>query len=152
MKLYFSYGKEVAPEGFEKRSFVIGMPETDIEEISALGVLEKHPDPVAFVTACYHALKPGGKVIFASVYYASIEAWMSPLTVRGVSECSLNWASKSWREQNKFTEIETGVDFDVLVGMGIEEMVKLKSDDLQVFWRTRYNNVSKAIYFTLTKR
>jgi SAM-dependent methyltransferase len=152
VKIYLTYGTE-GREGFEAKTPVsIGaLPDESVDEIQAENVLEKVPELHRFIEDCYRVLRPGGKVIFSSPFYASAGAWRSPLTVRGVGEQSLNWANKKWREDNKFTELNLICNFEVQGQFAIEETWMQKSDEAKSFAMQRYLNVVQAILFTLVK-
>ncbi|OQB10447.1 MAG: hypothetical protein BWY21_00368 [Parcubacteria group bacterium ADurb.Bin216] len=153
MKLYFSYGLE------EREGFVTANPEDlsfyeneSIEEIQGQDVLEKVPDLIYFIDECYRILKPGSKCVFSSQHFANSGAWRSPLTKRGISEQSLNFASKEWREQFKFTEAEVSADFEVLGSFAIEQDVLQRNEETRAFWMRRYLNIANCVFFTLNKK
>lgn len=153
MKLHFSYSNE-QKEGFETHS-----PEAScwkasdgaVEEISGTDVLEKVPNLVAFIDYCYRILKPGGKASFSAPYYASARAWTCPTTVRGMSEPSLNFSNKAWRDETKWTEVACDANFTIEVQFAIELIATTRSDDAKAFWMNKYNNVVQMVVFVLTK-
>jgi SAM-dependent methyltransferase len=152
MKIHFTYSSETKEE-FESK---VPMRTSDlanesVDEISGQDVLEKIPDLVAFVDECYRILKPGGKCNFSSPFYASSGAWVSPITVRGISERTLNFASKVWREQVKFSDATVLANFDVVGQVAIEETSMQRAEEVRAFWLARYLNTAQAIMFTLTK-
>lgn len=153
MKIYFTYG-EGTREGFETCSPLIteNISDESVEEIQGEDVLEKVPDLIAFIDECYRILKPGAKAIFSCPFYASTRAWVSPLTRRCLSESSLGFASKDWREQVKYTEATVKADFQVEGQFAVEQSITQRADDVRAFWAQKYNNVVQAILFTLTKK
>lgn len=122
-----------------------------ILEIEGYDVLEKVENFIAFLDDCYRLLLPGSKASFTSPHYASSQAWQSPLNKRAISEKSLNFASKAWREANKYTEASVICDFTVTGSFAMEEAVLQRSDEARAFWMTRYTNVAQAIMFELVK-
>lgn len=152
MKIYFTYGTETR-EGHESRVPLMtsDIADNSVEEIAAENILEKLADLIPFINECYRLLPTGGLAKFSSQHYASASAWQSPLTKRGISERSLNFASKAWREQNKFTESSVLANFDVNGQFCVEERCLARSDDARAFWLERYLNVAQAVLFTLTK-
>lgn len=153
MKILFSYSNDIK-EGFTPQVPMTTSILTDgsVEEIEGLNVLEKVPALIAFIEECYRLLVPGGKCTFTSPLYASTSAWASPLTVRGMSESSLNFADKQWREQYKFSEAQVMCDFAVSGSFAIMQDVMQRSEEVRAFWVNKYNNVAQSIIYTLLKR
>lgn len=152
MKILFTYGFDTK-EGFES---IIPMttsliPPGTIDEIEG-SVIEKVSDLIKFIEECYRLLKVGAVAKFSAPHYASNLAWGNPLAKRGVSELTLNFASKDWREQYKFTDAEVLCNFEVVGNFAVEASCMQRSDDARGFWLQRYNNVAQAIIFTLTKK
>lgn len=154
IKLYLSYGKESAPEGFISThpTQLSSHPENTIEEIQGIGILEKVPDLVEFMGQIYYMLIMGGKAVFTSGYYGSANSYISPLIKRSLSEFSMNWTSKDWRTQSQFTEVETDIDFELQVAQGGDPNLSLRSEEVQIFWRTTRLNCVQSVHFTLTKK
>lgn len=150
-KIYLNYdGKE--REGYESHSrygFLMDERES-VGEICGENVLEKWTDLVDFIRLCYNALKPGGKATFTGPYYNSFQAWADPRNVRSLSQATLNFADKKWREQNNYPNIEC--DFEVKCDFAIDLTAAQRSEQAKEFWLTRYNNVVQSIQFTLTKK
>lgn len=152
-KIYFSYGSEA------KEGFIPQVPMTtsilindSVDEIYGHCVIEKVPNLIAFIDECHRLLRPGGKASFTSPHYASIEAWASPLVIRGVGDYSLNFASKEWRETNKYTEASVLSDFEVSGSFTIEETLSHRAEEARNFFLKHYNNVVRLVHFTLTKK
>lgn len=101
---------------------------------------------------CYRILKFGGTIKFVSAYYASIRSTISPLDIRGISEYSLNFTQKQWREENKYTELVIKSDFDVSAQFLLEECVLQRSEESKHFWLSKYFNVVHSIIHNLTKK
>lgn len=136
-------------EGFELRAPAHQL--IDLEEISC-DCIHQIPDLVAFMERCYKALPVGGKMTITAPHYASTRAWTSPLTVRGLSQDTLNFCSKDWREAMKYTELTTEMNFDVTGHFAVEEAVSQRSEEAKMFWMSRYLNVVQTIVFTLVKK
>ena len=153
-KIYLSYGSEAAPEGFLslKPVDLLTIDANTVEEIQGPSILEKVPNLVSFMDAVYDVLIPGSKAVFQSGYYGCATAFMSPLINRSLSEHSMNWCSKSWREQNKYTEIKTDIDFDIAVGLATDSALNLRTDEIQILWRNTRLNCVLQVHFTLTKK
>jgi len=153
VKIYFTYGEETKDD-FQSwiADLTHDITTESIEEIYGVGVLEKVKSLPGFIEECYRMLKPGAKAVFSSAYYAHINAWASPLNIRGISEASLNFASKDWREQSKYSELSILCNFDVAVSFAVEESVSHRAEDVRLFWMQRYLNVVQAVVFTLTKK
>jgi SAM-dependent methyltransferase len=152
-KILFTLDTNVK-EGFE--SFIplttSQLPADSVETIDGVNILEKIKDLPAFIDECYRLLVPGGIATFSSPHYASNNAWVSPLTVRAISEASLNFASKDWREQNKFTEVPMIANFEVAGNFAVEVEAMNRSEIARGFFMKHYNNVVRAVVLTLTKK
>lgn len=151
MKIYYSYNKK------EREGFVTKHPEEilleeegSVEEISGEDVLEKIPNLPLFFKECYRLLRPGGTAVFTSAYYNSYQAWADPRNIRGISQCSLNFASKIWREQNKCEDL-ADCNFDVAINFAVDRRASERSDVAKEFWLSFYSNVVQSVLFTLTK-
>lgn len=154
LKLYVTLGKEDR-EGFTKVTpeKLGGMRSGSVAEIQGQELLEKLPDLAKFIRECHRVLIPGGKCIFTAPYFAHVAAWRSPLTVRGISEQSLNFADKKWREQTKHTEIDMGdCDFEVQGSFALEQAVLNRAEETRAFWTKHYMNIAQFVMFTLIKR
>jgi hypothetical protein len=154
MKIYFAYGKEDAPEGFTKKTpdEVQSLEANSVEEVQGTGILEKVPDLVDFMDRLYYRLALGAKATFICGYYGCSSSFVSPLIKRPMSEYSMNWCSKAWREANKFTEVDTDIDFDVGAGLATDQALNLRNEETQVLWRTTRLNCVLQVHFTLTKK
>jgi SAM-dependent methyltransferase len=153
VKLYFTFGNETR-EGFESRvpGTTPPLDHESVDEIQGQDVLEKVPDLIVFIDECYRLLRPAGKCVFSGAHYGHARAWASPLNRRALSEQSLNFSSKDWREQNKYTEATCLSDFEVHVQFAVEDVCASRSDDAKAFWMQRYLNIAQAVLFTLTKK
>lgn len=154
IKLYVTYGLEER-EGFFRCSplSLWDMKSGTVAEIQGQEILEKMSNLAGFIKECHRILKPGGKCIFTAPYFAHVAAWRSPLTVRGISEQSLNFADKTWREQNKCTELDVGgTDFEVQGSFALEQTVMNRAEETRTFWTKHYMNIAQFIMFTLIKR
>lgn len=156
MKIYYSYDAK-SREGFETRlpEDISGLEELrgTIEEIAGEEVLEKVKDLIYFIDLCYALLIPGGKATFTAPYYTSFQAWQDPRNRRGISQASLNFANKAWREQNKFSLGYKGqADFEVQCNFAIDLVATQRSEDAKAFWLNRYNNIVQSTLFVLEKK
>lgn len=153
MKINFTYNAQVK-EGFDSRlpTATQDLASDSVDEIYGENVLEKVPDLVLFIDECYRILKKGAKAVFSSPHAFSSRAWISPLTKRCLSDGSLAFADKPWRELNKFSEANVLADFQVDGQYALAEEVLQRADPAKLFWLAKYNNVIQAILFTLTKR
>lgn len=151
-KIYLTYGTETR-EGFESRlpCYLFDLPDESVDEIAGEQVLEKIPDLVRFVEALYRVLKKDAIANFSSNHFANSKAWTSPLVVRGISEHTMNFASKAWREQYKYTEVIMRANFEVKGQFAVEEKCLARADEVRAFWMEKYLNVVQAVLFTLTK-
>jgi hypothetical protein len=152
-KLFLTYSEKT------RDGYISVLPETlsgieaeSVEEIQGEDVLEKLPDLIKFIEECYRILIKGGKITLSSPYYASAQAWGSPLNIRGVSERTLNFASKDWRDANKWTDRFVKADFEVAGSFAVEESVTHRAPEVQQFWTNRYLNVAQAVFLVLTKK
>lgn len=153
MKLYFTYGSDL------KEGFVPQVPMTtsiladeSVDEIVGDYVIEKVPDLAAFIDECYRLLRPGSKAIFTAYHFGNTLAWTSPITKRGISETSLNFASKDWRAAAKFSDCIVKADFEVTGAFSVDQESQNRSDEAKTFWIKRYLNVAHQVIFTLTKK
>lgn len=123
--------------------------------IKGQGILEKIADLPSFIEAVYHNLKVGGKAEFTSPYYTSTLAWADPTNLRGLSELSMNFASKEWRAQNNFEQTygrELECDFVIGCNFAVDQAALQRSEEAKAFWLVRYNNVAQAVMFSLEKK
>lgn len=125
--------------------------EGSIDEITGNGVLERHNNLPDLVDNCYFVLKVGGKATFTSPYFSSALAWAHPSNCRGISEVTLNFADKKWREDNKF-DIPLTADFEVQGNFAVDQTLSLRSSEFSNFAMKHYNNTVQAIMLTLIKR
>lgn len=151
-KLYFTYNQD-SREGLEAT-----LPEQlsrfeaeSIDEVQAENVLERVPDLVEFVEQCYRILKFDSKATFSAPQYNTSRAWASPFAVRGISEETLNFASKNWREVNKCLP-GLVCDFEVTGQIAVEPGFMNRAEVARAFMTKHYGNVVIAILFTLTKK
>lgn len=153
MKIYFTFANDQR-EGYEAKVplTTADIPAESVEDIQGQNVLERLPRLQDFIEECYRLLKPGGVAIFSAPHFGSSHAWQSPLNIRGISELSLNFASKSWREQNKYSDTIVTCDFEVAGSFAVEQSFSCRSDEFRGFAMKHYNNVAQAILFTLTKK
>jgi ubiquinone/menaquinone biosynthesis C-methylase UbiE len=153
MKIYLTYGTEDR-EGLETVGIaaLANLPNDSVDEIQGNNVLEKVPHLAYFIDECYRVLKPEAKAIFSSPFYLSRNAWASPLTIRALSEYSLNFSDKAWGEQNKFTELTVHSNFEVQGSFALTQEIMTRSEEARLFWTQKYANVAEAIMFTLIKR
>lgn len=127
------------------------LPVGAFDEIGVEGVIERCPHLVGFICSLDAVLAPGGKIIISAPHYASTGAWEHPYTKRGISESSLNFVSKAWRESKK-TLLELSLDLEVVGQVAIEQSLNTRNQETKDFWLRRYNNVAQCILFTLTKK
>jgi phosphoserine aminotransferase len=99
----------------------------------------------------YSALVEGGKATLNANYHTSSQAWSFPDTKRAITENSLNWASKAWREANKWNETYS-FDFEIAYGLGMDPSLQNKNDEHRAFATRHYNNTVSGIQFILTKK
>lgn len=152
VKLYFSDDKKER-EGFESKhpTGIGNFKDESIEEVTGENILEKIPDLVGWITELYRILKPGGMGTFTAPYYNSFQAWQDPRNIRGISQASLNFADKNWREQNGCPDLAR-CDFEVACNFAIDLTATQRSEIAKEFWLNRYNNVVQSVMFTLKKR
>jgi len=152
-KIHLTYGND-KKEGFEERlpDALAAMPDESVDEINGHDVLEKVPNLHQFLEHCYRVLRWDGVCNFSSTYFASSEAFSSPLSKRGISELSLNFANKAWREANNYSELDVIANFEIVGNFAIEDKVMCRAVEVRTHWTTHYQNVVKRIIFTLTKK
>lgn len=152
MKIYFSADGK-SREGFTTYDpCVANLQESGtVEEITGEGILEKIPDLVSFIQHCYRMLKSEGTCTFTAHYYTSWQAWQDPRNIRGISQASLNFADKNWREQNGCPDL-ADCDFAVGCNFAIDQVANQRSEAAKEFWLNRYNNIVQSVQFVLTKR
>lgn len=152
MKILYTLDNKTK-EGYEVRlpGMTSDLDSDSVDEILGENVIEKVGPLVDFINECYRILRKGGKAIFISPYFASARAWSSPLNVRGVCEYTLNFASKTWRDGNNYTETPVIADFEVNGQFAIEDTFNQRSDEARMFAVKHYNNVAQNVILTLTK-
>ena len=153
MKIFVTYGTGTKEEFETKTPTGIQPLENEsVEEIYAESVIEKVPNLISFVEDIYRVLRPGGKATLTSPHFCHVNSWASPLTIRGIGETSLNFASKEWRDAAKFTEANIIANFEVLGQFVVDQETLARSDEAKNFWIKRYTNVAQSIIFTLNKK
>lgn len=153
MKIYFNYNLNATREGFETYH-----PEdskwyenANVDEIAGENVLEKIKDIIYFIEMCEAVLKPGGVCNFTAPYYDNWQAYEDPRNIRSLSQGSLNFADKKWREQKGCAPLAK-CDFEVGCNMAIDLLAVQRSDAAKEFWMNRYKNVIQSLLFTLKKK
>jgi SAM-dependent methyltransferase len=151
--LYFQFVDKKEREGYKSMDmFSMGACDKEsIEEITGEGILEKTLSLIDLIEDCYQILKPGGTCTFTAPYYASFQAWQDPRNIRGISQSSLNFADKNWREQNGCPDLAK-CDFEVGCNFAIDQTAVQRSEAAKEFWLNRYTNVVQSVMFTLKKR
>jgi hypothetical protein len=152
VKLYFCNSANACPDGFEHRISIMDLEPESVDELQVVGVLEKLTNLHAFATHLYKIMKPDATVRLVSVYYACAEAWLDPEAVRGISEHSLSFVSKDWREKTKWAEPEPFYDFDIKYALTTDPQWGTRSDDAKAFATRHYLNMASQIHFELTKK
>lgn len=152
MKIYFSYDEKIREEFTTYSPEKFGSTQPQAKEIAGEGVLEKVPNLIEFIENVYNSLEPGATATFTAPYFASWQAWSDPRNIRGISQGSLNFADKNWREQNGCPDL-CKADFEVGCNMAIDATAANgRSEATKEFWINRYNNVVQSLLFTLKKR
>lgn len=152
-KVYVTYGLEDLPPDFIRcHPDSVADFNSDVCEFVLAGVIDKVKDLKTFFECVHNALIPGGKVAVHSPYFRSPLAWITPGTVRGISEYSLSWLSKQWRELNKFNEFEVPYDFDVQYGFVMNPELDTRSQDARNFALLNFAGSISTVQFTLTKK
>lgn len=151
VKYYVSYGAE-EKEGYIKVHPTNAVFEGEIEEVILQSVYEKYHKIWDLLAEIDKHLIVGGKIIICSPYFLSSFAWTSPLTGRCLSEHSLSWVNKAWREANKWADIETSLDYDVSAGVSFDEGWNLRSVEARTHATTHFANVIQQVVATLTKK
>lgn len=152
MKVHLTFGNDTK-EGYVSHNpnYIGSLEPESVDEFSGRDVVEKVNDLYLFIEHCYRALKWGGTCSFVGQYYATQAAWTSPLVKRGISESSLNFSSKQWRDINNYSELDIIADFDVVGNFGLTDQTMCRSVEARQFQLTHYNNVVQQVLFTLTK-
>lgn len=122
-----------------------------VEEITSIGLYEVISNPVAMIEKFHRALVFGGKATITCPYYSAAVAHTNPNAKRYLSEVSLNWANKAWRDANKIS-FSAVCDFDISIAVSHDPGLNLRAQDVQNHWRTHFTNVIQGIIFTLVKK
>lgn len=152
MKLYLTYGLEDIPEGFEKAEITSSIEENSIDEFIGHHCLDKMENLDRFFYLLHKGLKPEGKATFHQTYFRSSMAWMSPLTIRGISEHSLAWLSKEWREVNKWSALDISCDFEIKYALSTDPDLDSRSDNAKAFAIANYSASISGVQFVITKK
>lgn len=152
VKIYLTFGKEEPPEGFERKLNLEGVDPDSVDELRGNCYLEKVPSLVILMAEVWRALKVGGTAEFFSQYYTHAAAYLSPLVVRSISELSLNFVSKDWRESAKYDEVPIDYDFDLMSGLSLDPVFENRSDETRTFAQRHYLNSVPSIQFKCTKK
>jgi len=154
-KIYYSFDNKQR-EGYRTLGpfarFEKDLPKAEeVEEITGEGVLEKVPNLISFIEHCYALLKPGGTATFTAPAFNSFQAWSDPRNIRGISQASLNFADKKWRDENNCPDL-CKADFEVGCNYAIDGILNQKSEEAKTFWLARYNNTIQSMMFVLKKK
>lgn len=153
MKLYLTCGQEPAPDEFTKIVLINNYTQFGkATEISGNHVLDKIPDLISFFFHLNDCLEVGGKATFIQSYFRSPMAWVSPYTVRGISEHSFSWLSKAWREANSWAAPNIDYDFEVQYGLSMDAELETRSEQAKVFSLANYSGSITAVQFVFVKK
>lgn len=96
--------------------------------------------------------KVTSKVTIVAPYYSSMRAMQDPFHIRPISEASMLYYNKDWRDANKLSHYGIKSNFDFSYGYSISPEWTNRSQEARDFAIKYYINVITDIYFTLTKR
>ena len=151
VKLFFNYDNKTREGYVTANPNLYECPAGEAEEICGEYILEKVPNIIAFVENIYESLKPGGVATFTAHYFDNWQSFEDPRNIRQLSQGSLNFADKNWREQKGCPDL-CKADFAVGCNFAIDGIVNQRSEAAKEFWMNRYKNVVQSVQFTLTKR
>ena len=94
-------------------------------------LLESKDGFIQFFNELYRILKEEGRAILIAPYYTSMRAFGDPTHVRYISDFSLLYLNKEWRDLNKLSHYGIECDFDVKYSYHITNEMTLKSDEVR---------------------
>ena len=160
MKVYLSFGTESAPDGYTRTNdwTFENVADGSVEEVLGTHVLDKIPNLTQFGQRLHVVLASGGKATFDAMYFRHPMAWVSPKTVRGISEHTMGYLNADWRKNQAWAisaedckELEM-VNFDCSYGFNIDPNFEHRSDDVRAFALSHYASSIPSIKFILVKK
>ncbi len=126
--------------------------DNSVDEVICSHYVEHTPDLIKFMEELYRILKPGAKAFISCPYYSSMRCWQDPTHKRAMSEASMLYFNKGWRDSNKLAHYGITADFDFSYSYAMDPIWAQKSEEARAFAIRHYNNVVNDIQYILVKK
>lgn len=129
----------------------IPLDDKSVKFLSASYLYEIVDNPINFMNEVDRVLQVGGEFTIYSPYYSCAKAWQDPTCKRGVSEASMAFLSKEWRELNDYKINFKGNFIIKNVSYNLTPEYIGKSQDAIQYALTHFINVAMDVVITLKK-
>lgn len=126
--------------------------DNSVDELYCSHFVEHVDDLMHFFNEAHRVLKPGCNLTIIAPYYSSVRCWQDPTHKHAISENSLLYYNKAWREQNGLQHYPITADFDFSYGFAYDPVWQNRSEEARAFAQRFYINVIMDLQATLTKR
>jgi predicted SAM-dependent methyltransferase len=123
-----------------------------VDELYSSHTIEHVDDLIHFFNEAHRILKPEGRLTIIAPYYSSVRCWQDPTHKHAISEHSLLYYNKAWRDQNGLDHYPITADFDFSFGYAFYPEWQNRSEEARAFAIKYYINVVSDLQATLTKR
>jgi hypothetical protein len=110
---------------------------------------------INFFNECYRILKPGAQMTVIAPWWSSVRSWQDPTHRHAISDASLLYYNKGWREANGLQHYPITADFDFAPGYVYNPDPQLgmatKNDAARAYLQVYNTNTITDLYATLTK-
>ena len=137
------------------------IPDNSVDELTCSHFVEHVRDLPSFMDEIYRVMKSPyvnkdgekvtSKVTIICPYYSSMRAMQDPFHIRPISEASMLYYNKEWRDTNKLSHYGIQANFNFSYGYQIVPEWANRSQEARDFAIKYYINVITDIYFTLVK-
>lgn len=123
---------------------------SSVAEINCSHYIEHTPNLDLFMKECHRILQPLGVVTVTAPYWSSIRAWQDPTHKRAITENTLRYYSKEWREKAKVDHYLPEVDFEIVNTIFIfAQEYASRAEDAKMYALKHYINAVEDIVVVL---
>jgi hypothetical protein len=147
---------------FDLETYPWPIPDNCVDELTCSHFIEHVSNLPSFMDEIYRIMKSpyvskegekvNSKVTIICPYYSSMRAMQDPFHIRPISEASMLYYNKDWRDVNKLDHYGIKCNFDFSYGYQLVPEWANRSQEARDFAIKHYLNVITDIYFTLTKK